>query len=346
MSTMEMKQQFIQKYKPYKLKDFYFNDSFKSMINLLVEMNDLNIMFTGISNSGKTSLLYAIVREYYNLDRHDRFPENNILFINNLKEQGIHFFRNEMKTFCQSQSLIRGKKKMVIIDDMDIINPQNQQVFCNYIDKYKENVCFVFACLNVQKIIENIQSRILILKIEPPTLEQLSECMDKIIINENINIDVFVKQHLLCVSNHSIRLLINNLEKMSIYTLNDRTQSINLETCKKVCSNISLVWFESYFQHLRDGNLNGAIKILYEINDFGYSVIDILDYLFTFIKITDLPVSPINADSLPQVAIDEEEKYKIVRILCKYITIFHNVHEDVIELSLMTNNIFKVMHPT
>lgn len=333
-----LKPQFIQKYKPYKLNDFYFEDSFKSMIQLLIEMNDLNVMFTGNSNSGKTSLLYAIVREYYHLTKDDTLPENNILFINNLKEQGIHFFRNEMKTFCQSQSLIRGKKKMIIIDDMDMINQQNQQVFCNYIDKYRENVCFVFVCLNVQKIIENIQSRIVLLKIEPPTLNQLSNFMDKIILQETMNIEDDVKQYILSISNYSIRSLINNLEKVNIYTMDDKLNPnarLSLDICKKLCSNISLNWFENYISFLRNQNLNDAVKILYEINDYGYSVIDILDYFFSFVKMTDL--------------LDEDEKYNIIHILCKYITIFHNVHEDVIELSLLTNDIYrkiKALHIT
>ena len=68
-----------------------------------------------------------------------------------------------------------------------------------------------------------------------------------------------------------------------------------------------------------------AIQILYNIHEYGYSVIDILDYFFTFVKSTDL--------------LTEDQKYKIIPLLCKYITIFHNTHEDVIELALITNNI-------
>jgi hypothetical protein len=42
--------------------------------------------------------------------------------------------------------------------------------------------------------------------------------------------------------------------------------------------------------------------------------------------------------------IDEETKYKIIPFLCKYITVFHNIHEDIIELSLFTNNLFELLH--
>jgi hypothetical protein len=78
---------------------------------------------------------------------------------------------------------------------------------------------------------------------------------------------------------------------------------------------------------LKEGKLQPAVDILYNIYDYGYSVIDILDYFFNFIKITTI--------------IDEESKYRIIPFLCKYITIFHNLHEDCIELALFTNNLVK-----
>ena len=39
----------------------------------------------------------------------------------------------------------------------------------------------------------------------------------------------------------------------------------------------------------------------------------------------------------------EEQKYKIIPFICKYITIFHNIHEDEIEMSLFTNNLIKIL---
>jgi dimeric dUTPase (all-alpha-NTP-PPase superfamily) len=55
---------------------------------------------------------------------------------------------------------------------------------------------------------------------------------------------------------------------------------------------------------------------------------DILDNYFLFVKITD--------------KINEDQKYNIIALLCKYITIFNNIHEDEIELSLFTNNLIKL----
>ena len=316
---------FITKYKPYYINDFCIDEKLSSTLRTLVEIDHLNVLFIGNSSSGKTSLLHALIREYYSLGKDSQFPDNNILFINNLKEQGIQYFRNEMKTFCQSHTAIYGKKKLVIIDDIDNINEQSQQVFRNYIDKYKNNIHFISVCTNIQKVIESIQSRVHIISISPPTTEQIRKIMDRIIIDEQIDIDDESKDYLLKISNTSIRILINYLEKMYIIR-----EPIHIELCKKICSNISFQNFENYFDRLFKNDLSGAIGVLYNIHDYGYSVIDILDYFFSFVKMTNI--------------IDEETKYKIIPFLCKYITVFHNIHEDIIELSLFTNNLFELLH--
>jgi hypothetical protein len=80
---------------------------------------------------------------------------------------------------------------------------------------------------------------------------------------------------------------------------------------------------------LKNGNLAEAIKLLYSIYDKGYSVMDILDNYFIFVKITTL--------------LEEEQKYSIVPFICKYITVFHNIHEDEIELALFSNNLYNIL---
>jgi len=327
MTSNSITQTFNIKYKPYFIDDFCVDQKFKSVLRTLLEIDDLNVLLIGNSNSGKTSLLYAIIREYYGLKKHQTLPENNILFINNLKEQGINYYRNEMKTFCQSHSSIYGKKKMIIVDDLDMINEQCQQVFRNYIDKYKNNVHFVSVCTNIQKVIESIQSRIHIIRINSPTTIQIKEIMNNIILQQGLNIDQEAQNYLMVYSNNSIRELTNHLEKIYIlYEKND--VPVSLEICKKICASISFQQFEIYISHLKKGDLTKAIAVFYEIHDYGYSVIDILDYFFAFVKTTTL--------------LSENEKYSIIPYLCKYITIFHNIHEDIIELALITKNLIEI----
>lgn len=315
---------FINKYKPYYLDDFMLEPRMRSVLHTLFEIDDLNLLFIGNQNAGKTTLLYALIREYYGLHKNSPIPETNILFINNLKEQGINYFRNEMKTFCQSHSSVFGKKKLIVVDDMDMINEQSQQVFRNYIDKYHHNVNFIAVCSNIQKINESIQSRIHILRMTSPSSEVIRQLLNRIVETEGMVVEESAKDYLVMIANGSIRQIINFLEKL--YVLN--APIVTTDLCKHQCCNISVQSFEKYVSALREGNQVVAIRILLDIYDFGYSIIDILDYLSIFIKTTDM--------------LTDQEKYAIIPLFCKYITYFYSLHENPIELTLFSQEVTDV----
>jgi DNA polymerase III delta prime subunit len=314
---------FINKYQPNYFKDFEVDNEILTMLDTLISMNNLNILFIGDIGSGKTSFLNAAIREYYT-DLEPNKYENNILHINSLKEQGINYYRNDVKIFCQTSSEVRGKKKIVVLDDLDLINEQSQQVFRNCIDKYSHNVHFICSCSNTQKVIESLQSRLSLIKIKPLERNNLLKIMDKIKEAENIEIDIDAQEFILNVCNNTAKILINYMEKFKL--LNKR---ITLDLASKVCTNISFFSLKQYTQHLLDRDLCKAIKLIYSIFDNGYSVMDILDNYFLFVKITDM--------------LTEEQKYNIIPLICKYITIFHNIHEDEIELALFTNNLLELI---
>jgi DNA polymerase III delta prime subunit len=327
MMTSDYSASFITKYKPYYVREINADTRLTSILSTLLEIDDLNILFIGNASSGKTTLLYALLREYYGLDKNDAIPETNIMIINNLEEQGVNYFRNETKTFCQSHCSIYGKKKIIMIDDIDTINEQSQQVFRNYLDKYRNNVHFISSCTNVQKVIESLQSRLHIINLSSPNPDQIKTIMENIIQSEGMDVDISAKEYLLSKSGGSIRNIINHLEKIYIYSKTDAgCFPMSLELCEQLCSTIYSQQFEEYIYALRGRQLKDAIQILYDIHDKGYSVIDILDYFYSFVKTTKI--------------LDEEQKYRVVPFVCKYIMVFNNVHEHSIELSLFTNNLY------
>ena len=315
---------FINKYQPLKVSAFeQLDDELRLLIYSLIEMNNLNILFYGDSGSGKTSIINAVIREYYN---NDNYNKDNVLILNSLKDQGIQYYRNDVKIFCQTCSLIPGKKKIVLLDDIDLINEQGQQVFRNCIDKYYHNVHFISSCTNIQKVVDTFQSRNIIIKINQLNQSCLSKIMRKIKKNEDLVIHDDAELFLLHISNGSVRTLINYMEKIKLLD-----QEITYDMANKICSNISFHYFDEYTRFVLSGEsrLNDAIHILFILNDQGYSVLDILDNYFLFVKITTL--------------FSEDIKYKITSLICKYITIFHNIHEHDIELALFTNNLIQII---
>ena len=180
-----MNMSFLKKYQPQYFSDFEIGSEYINILNTLIKIDNLNLLIIGDIGSGKTSLLKAIIKEYY---KGIENTNENILYINNLKEQGIQYYRNEVKTFCQIKSSIPNKKKIIMIDDFDYINEQSQQVFRNCLDKYNNNVHFITSCKNTQKIIDSIQSRVTIIKLKPLTQKkdlQNSKKVDLIALPKN-----------------------------------------------------------------------------------------------------------------------------------------------------------------
>ena len=122
------------------------------------------------------------------------------------------------------------------------------------------------------------------------------------------------------MSNLTIKVLINYLEKCKLMNC-----QITNDVAVRICSDIDLKILEKYTMMVKKGDLTEAVRIIYSIYDEGYSVIDILDNYFAFMKATPI--------------LTEIEKYKIVPFLCKYINVFHDIHECDIELPLFTNNL-------
>ena len=316
---------YMVKYQPRDIDDFQASTDVRDYIKVCVDTHDLNLLLIGDPGTGKTSLLNIIIRMYFGDAIGDRHVyDAHILFINSLREQGISFYRNDVKTFCQTQSVLPNRKKIVVLDDIDFINEQSQQVFRSCMDKYGDNVNFLISCINTQKVIESLQSRTTLVRLPLLTNEQLKTISSGIIRSESIDITDEAYEYLIKISNFSVRLITNYLEKIKILN-----RKVTLELAHEICSNINYRLFEDFTQHCRDGDVSAAGEVLFGLSDKGFSVMDILDSLTQYIKRAD--------------AIDEAARYALMPVICKYITIFHEIHEDDIELILLARDVAGVL---
>lgn len=307
---------FLQKYQPKKLGDMFVSDNIKQIIQGLLHMETLNTLLVGPSGTGKTTLIQCIINEYYE----NQNTKEDVLYINNLNEQGIHKFRQHILTFCQTNNTF-FKKKTIVFDDIDNVNDQMQQILRSCINKYSSNVNFISSCSNIQKVLDSIQSRVTILKLPSLTHLQLMHVLLLVKKKERLVFSKECNTFLINISDNSVKHLLNNLEKISILG-----SKITIDLLQNVCTNICFDNLKLYTHYWYvEQNFTLAYKEFSTLYDLGYSVIDILENYFTFVKITEL--------------LTDDVKFKVLPYICKYITIFQTIHEDNIELLLFTHDL-------
>ena len=317
----------IIKYKPKELDDFNITKYTKELVNIYLDNKKLLFLIHGGTGYGKSSLINVILNKYYNNDK-ERINRNTIN-INLLKEQGINYYRNELKNYCQINNLSNIKEKItIVVDDLDLLNEQCQQIFNTFINNY-ENINFIISCNDKQKIKSTIINKLELITIKNLTDEFIKITLDKIITNEDMIMDEKCKKLIIRASNTSIPNMINNIDKIKLISM-DKNIDYNLLEC--VTCNITITDMSKYIDLCKKNNLKESIKHILNMCNNGFSVIDILEEFFLYIKLHS--------------EIEDKYKYEIIKLICKYINIFHNIHEDSIELVFLTNNISKIFNPS
>ena len=312
----------INKYEPKYLEDFNYSKDYIVYLNNIINNTNINILLLGNMGSGKTILLDAILFNYYGTKNMNSI-KNNILYISSLKEQGVSFYKNDVKTFCQSTSEIHNKKKSIVIDNLDGLNEINQNIFKIHMDMYGKRVNFICSCTNLNKISSSILNHFFVIKIKSIDDKQLSYIIDKICKNEGFDISGELKDNIIKFSNNSVKLLINNIEKYRlIYDKID--YSIDY-----INNNILVKDLRDFYKHCIDKDRDSAYNKLISIYEDGYSTIDIIEYMYTNLKF--------NND------FKNDIKYKIIQILSKYLVTINNTNEDELIIYYITNDIIDII---
>ncbi len=250
-----------EQYRPKKIADCILPASFKSIFEAFVEKGEIpNLLLSGGPGIGKTTVAKALLTEL----------DIDFLMINgSLEGRQIDVLRTTIQQYASSISF-NGRRKYVILDEADYLNPQTvQPALRNFMEEFSRNCGFILTCNFKNRIIDPLQSRCSVVDFKinkkdlPILAGQFMERVEYILTTENVSYNKKVLAELIMKYLPDWRKVINELQKYSI------TGSIDIG----ILSALSDESFSSLLKYLKEQNFTAMRKWVVDNNDVETSTL-------------------------------------------------------------------------
>ena len=212
---MSMREQFVwvERYRPQSIDECILPAGVEATLRNILDKHDtVNLLLTGKAGTGKTTVAKAIAREL----------GADTLTINASDENGIDVLRVKIKDFASSVSF-EGKRKIVILDEADYLNPQSTQPALRaFIEEFSVTTCFFLTCNHPNRIIAPLHSRCSVVDFSVPKSERTSvmtkfaKRLFEILDTEQIVYDKTVVMEVLRQHFPDFRRTLNELQRFSV----------------------------------------------------------------------------------------------------------------------------------
>jgi DNA polymerase III delta prime subunit len=243
-----------EKYRPKKVNDCILKNNIRELfLGFLKEKNVPNLILSGSSGVGKTSVAIALLEEL----------DCDFIKINASLERGIDVVRNKIMDFASSMSLREGRK-YIILDEADGMNDFAQESLRALIEEFSFNAGFIITCNNKDKIISALHSRFSLIdfNIKKDDIRLLGtdflNTVEYILNTENIKYDKKIVGKYILKYFPDFRKIINELQLYSIQNKEINSGILAIKTTKDYSDLIGFI---------KSKNWNGMRKYVGENSD-------------------------------------------------------------------------------
>jgi DNA polymerase III delta prime subunit len=312
-------QTFLEKYSPKTIDSLPYEEKFTTILQNFININLLQLILVSDNTFSKNIVVNSIINTL-------KISNPDILFLSNFKDHGVSNIRSEIKLFSQLTKTDNSVKRILVIEDIESYNDNIQRLFINNIDKWSKNINVIITCNNLFNINDSLTSRLLPITIPNITKPTVYSIVEKICKEEKIILDPRHIDLIITLSQNNLLSVFHILQKCALV---QDSMPLTEDIIKISCTIINVEKIKGYFELIKSKKIREGYDYLLEIVDNGYSVIDILNELYLFVKITDI--------------LTEEQKYLSFKIISSYIVNFITVHEEELELLILTHDLTKIL---
>ena len=203
----------VAKYRPTKISECVLPSDLQEPFSDFIDQGKLpNLIFAGGPGTGKTTAAMALCEE----------TQTDYLMVNGSDEgRNIDTVRTTLNQFCSSVSMT-GNRKAIIMDEADYMNPDSvQPALRGFVEKFGNNVSFIFTCNYPNRIIDPIHSRCAVIDFlipnneKPKIAEKYLELCEGILEKESVKFEKKVLIQLIMKHFPDFRRVLNELQRYS-----------------------------------------------------------------------------------------------------------------------------------
>ena len=134
------------------------------------------LFYSKTPGTGKTTLAKSIINEL----------GCDALILNSSDDRKIEVIREKVKEFAMTQSSKKDLRRCVFLDEFDGMLIASQNALRNIMETYSSNVFFILTANNINKVIEQLQSRCVTIPFAYPDKVEIYEYLYGICQKENL----------------------------------------------------------------------------------------------------------------------------------------------------------------